>query len=205
MAGERVDIASRLTRRLGRADLTRQRMEHLFRSGRIVRRDVEAVYEGLYVQAVSAFESFIAELFRALLLASVPVPGSRIARRVTFSSSPVLSDVLHGNRRYLDWLPYDQTEERARVYLRGGRPFTDVTPTDKDRLQRVVWTRNAIAHQSAFARNRFEENVIGATPLLSRERTPAGYLRTMTALPPAPTQFEVMLADLGRIAVALCT
>jgi hypothetical protein len=52
-------------------------------------------------------------------------------------------------------------------------------PFDSTTMEFDNLIRNAVAHQSRSARNKFEAEVIGAAPVLPVERTPAGYLRTV--------------------------
>lgn len=108
-------------------------------------------------------------------------------------------------RGYVEWLPYRATIERAEVFLTGGRPFSYLDDGQRSRLKAIHTTRNAIAHGSKFARDKFDDEVIGDTPLLSRERTPTGFLRSRPNRAFQNTRFTLMLADMRGIATTLTT
>lgn len=196
-----------LIRRFQRLDHTRRNMEQLFSQGLLSRHDIESVYEGLFIRSVIAFEEFLDKLFIGIMLQKYAYQrnsGSQVLPRVRIASPLVLREILLNGRDYLDWLPYGKTEERAGIYLRGGRPFSELSTHDKDILKRVLFLRNAIAHSSSHAQRRFVAIVINTTPVISRERTPAGFLRSTIRINPVTTRFEVYLSDLGRMARTLC-
>src|SRR5262249_37025998 len=125
-------------------------------------------------------------------------------------SRGALRDILLQGAKYLDWLPFHHTEKRVELYIakRGqsgncGRPFVELTDGDKSQLKTIVTIRNAIAHSSPHAANEFARTVIGSQPLLPREKTPAGYLRSQVAGSPIQTRFEAYIGTLGGIAETL--
>jgi hypothetical protein len=206
MPANRDSIARHLGDGLKRLDDTRSRVEALRLAGQLRTRDVEGVYEALFLRAVTSFEAFLERLFTDIMLGRLDYPDAKAHRRVAFASPTVLADVLldGGRHQYLDWLPYDRTVRRARIHLREGRPFTMVTDAQLGQLRRAYYTRNAIAHQGTFARERFRSQVIGNSPLLAHERTPAGYLRSRTGPAASPTRWEAMVGNLAGMAQSLC-
>lgn len=185
-------------------DRARTNMERLFRSGHISRRDTALFYEGIFLRTVTAFEGLVEDLFVGLLTESVK-PGHNVLPRVTFRSHSVARDVMLGGRAYVDWLPYHFTEKRAEAFFRGGLPFCSLEKGDKKELERIITIRNAVAHQSRDARKKFEEGVIGAAPVLSVERTPAGYLRSIFRTAPDQTRYEEIALTLAGLARKICT
>jgi hypothetical protein len=183
------DLDKRL-RGLGR---TRTRLEGLHNKRIIPRRDLERVYEGLYISAVTSFEDFFEALFFELMLKS-EARGSRIMPRAQFKSASVLRDFVLGGRKYVNWLPFSWTEKRAHVYLRGGEPFVQLNAFDKRHMNDWMIIRNAIAHTGREARRRFTRDVLAGIPLPPRERTPAGYLRS--ELRPGTTRFENITSEM---------
>lgn len=109
-----------------------------------------------------------------------------------------------GGRSYVDWLPYHHTEKRAEAFFRGGAPFCVFDNSDKRELERIVTIRNAVAHQSRDARQKFENKVIGAVPVLAAERTPSGYLRSVFRTAPAQTRYEEIANTLAILARKIC-
>jgi hypothetical protein len=193
-----------LLQRLRRLDYTRNRMEKLFKDNKITKRDLDSVYESLFIRAVTSFEVFLQDHFMAILGGKVQYKRERkVAVRMTAVSSSALLDILLGGRPYLTWLPFkEHTQDRAMIFLKDGRPFSDVPIADRNTMNNITTIRNAIAHESLHAMKQFEKKVIGQLPLLPGERKPAGFLRSQ--LRPTQSRFEFYVAELGRIATALC-
>lgn len=189
------------TAHLRALEWTRSKIERLCSQGILVRRDVELVYEGLYLDCVTSFESSIEHLFIQLLIGRTAVQG--VAPRAVFKSSVVARDILlGGEKKYLDWLPYDKTERRAQSYFRGGAPFTRFTSFEKKIIEEILLIRNAVAHESTHSHNRFKQFVDGL-PLASREKTPAGFLRSY--IDQQTTRFQFYAAEMARMITLLCS
>src|ERR1700735_1522715 len=111
-------------RSLKNLNYTRKRMEELFLSGNITKRDLNSVYEALFLRAVTRFESFLEELFLGILEKRVKYKKTRkISLKMAPKSHQALIDIVFQQNRYLDWLPLDKTIDRADFYLLGSRPF----------------------------------------------------------------------------------
>ena len=196
------DAADALDRRLRRLERTARKIERAFDDGSLTRTDLEALYEGLFIGAIVEFERFVSDLFTGILLRKVAYSGRRVTPRVELRSGVILTPLLNAGRQYVDWLPYHETERRAKTYLRGGRPFTEVAASEKKGMERWLWTRNAIAHASQHSDRVFQANVIAGTPLPPRERTPAGFLRSEIRI--GVTRFENILDEMRGVAATLC-
>ncbi len=177
-------------------------MESLHANDRITVRDLHSVYEALFLRGVTSFEFFLESLFLAILRQKVTYPKSRVSLRMTPTNDKALMEILLQNQAYLQWLPYGHTNKRAKLYLTGGKPFSDLTGGDESMIKTVTTIRNAIAHSGAYAKREFERTVIGSRALLRGERTPAGFLRTDAN--PVQKRFETYMIELSRIAQALC-
>ena len=185
-------------------DYTRKRMEALFQAGEITKRDLNSVYEALFLRAVTRFESFLEELFLAILERRVKYKKQRrVALKMKPKSRQALMEIVFQGDRYLDWLPFQRTADRASLYLFGGRPFTDLEQPEKDIIHKIITIRHAIAHHSKHATKQFQLKVIQSLPLLKGEKTPAGFLRSQVQ--PAINRFEVYISELVRIAADLCS
>jgi hypothetical protein len=191
-------------RRLASLNHTRMRMESLYSRGDILLRDVSTVYESLFLRAVVGFEQFCEVLFLEILKGRIRYSGSRVVPRITHNSVGAMREVLLQGKPYLDWLPYESTEKRAKWYLNGGRPFTNLDDAERSTIKTIQTIRNAIAHSSDHALRKFRQSVIGNQSLLPRERTPAGFLRSQLTNAPMQRRIEVYVAELGSIAAKIC-
>lgn len=190
-------------RSLQRLNSTRARMEKLFADGRIRKMDIESVYEGLFLRAVTSFETYIERLFMDVLMRRTSHTHDRARVLVEVADEEILQTILLQGRKYNDWLPYDNTIKRAKLYLRDGKPFTLITSVDHNTLKTITFIRNAIAHKSRHALDQFHTNVVAPLPLLRDEKRPAGFLRSQLRASPRQLRFEAFINELGRIATDL--
>jgi hypothetical protein len=198
------DPLSDFIRGLNNLDYTQKRMEQLHRERKIALRDLHSVYEALFLRAVTSFEVFLEELFIAILAQKSKYPKTRVSILMTVTSNAALMEILLQGDKYMTWLPFDRAEKRAKLYLKDGRPFSDLSNGDKSMIKTITTIRHAIAHKSAHALREFERTVIGSQSLLHGERKPAGFLRSPVRSDPARNRFEVYITELGRIANILC-
>jgi len=150
-------------------------MEALYQSNSIVMRDLHSVYEALFLRTVTSFEVFLEEQFIATLSGRAQYDRRRVSLRMTAVSRQALMDIILQGDRYLTWLPFSQTEDRAKIYLKDDKPFSELTDGDKSMMRTITTIRNAIAHRSRHATSEFKRTVIGNRPMLSGEKSPAGF------------------------------
>jgi hypothetical protein len=186
----------KLTGRLSETEKTRLKIEALYGEGLIARRDAERVYEGLFMRSITTLEDFFEELFHLAVLGQSGHPHARVSPRVEFKSRIILNKFVLGANEYVDWLPYKKVEERARVFLRGGRPFTEISDGQRSQVAEWCRVRNAIAHPGDPAKSIFREKVIGERALLRHEKTPAGFLRS--PIQPGLNQFAGVLRQMRQ-------
>ena len=198
------DELGKFQRSLQRLNSTRHRMEKLFAAQRINRTDLDSVYEALFLRAVTSFEAFLEDLFIAILVGRAQYSKHRVKVLISATSRESLMQILLQGNAFMNWLPFNNSEKRARLYLRDGRPFTDLDDGDKSQLKTITVIRNAIAHKSDHAISEFERTVTGSAPLLASERSPAGFLRSRITSGPAQSRFEAYLGQLGKCAGMLC-
>jgi hypothetical protein len=179
-------------------------MDKLFTVGRIRRTDLDSVYEALFLRAVTSFEVFLESLFIAILEGRAKYSKRRVQVLMSVSSREALMQILLQGDSYMDWLPFANTERRAKLYLKDGRPFCELNDGDKSIIKTITVIRNAIAHKSPHALSEFERTVIGSRSLLHYERRPAGFLRSRITSGPAQSMFEVYMGQLGKCAGLLC-
>jgi hypothetical protein len=183
-------------------------MEYLFDDGEIRKRDLDAVYEALFLRAVTSFESFLEDLFLGILEGRVKYHSRKgISRKVIARTREAMNDIVFhaGDGRknqFLSWLPFDKTEDRAMIYLVDGKPFSSVDRGDRSIVKTITIVRNAIAHRSKYSMDAFREKVIGEQALLKNERTPAGYLQSRVHS--GGNRFESYVGTLGKVAREIC-
>ena len=178
-------------------------MENQYLIGEFSNQDLAIVYEGLFLNAYIAFESFLEDLFIGLLVSgNYGLVSSRrdISPRVEIRSHRIVRETISGinTRGYTSWLPYINTKKLAKIYFTGGRPFSEITNNHSNRLDEFRYIRNAIAHNSRSSQKKFVDNVIGNRALLPNERNPAGYLRGMANA--QQSRIELAMLDLLSIA-----
>ena len=170
-------ISDRFLERVKSLDRYVQRIESLYGSGLMTQQDAERAYRGAYLEFHIGLEQAIETLFLGLLRGSLRSRSHRVHPRISVKSHRVASDVVRGANRFVDWLPYERTLQRAEVFFRGGRPFTSLTGQEKKELEDSTAIRNALAHESSAALKRFRTALVDGRNLPSRQHGPSGYLR----------------------------
>lgn len=198
------DLSNKYASHLNNLDYTRNKMEKLYNRGDIVSRDINLVYEGLYLDVVAYLEGLIEKLFIGLLSGSI-IHISKVVPKVKFNSYHTARDVVLGGKKYLQWFPYGYTEERANAFFRNGFPFSSFERTHKKSIEEILYIRNAIAHKSKYSMTKFELEVIGSQKLMPRERTPAGYLRSVFRSHPPQTRYEELAGRIAGLVNKLCS
>ena len=183
---------------------TRTKLEKLKSQHIIVRRDIEQIYSGIFLEVICSFENFIENLFIGLLVGRLIHGSPEIIPRVNFKSDRVARDIVLGGMNYVDWFPYRLTEKRAKAFFRRGLPFTVLDKNDKEKLENILYIRNAISHKSTHAIRTCEKKVIGSQILMPRERTTSGYLRGIFRIFPIQSRYENLITEISRIAMKLC-
>jgi len=179
-------------------DSTRQKVDLLVTAGHLSVRAAEQMYESLFLSCFTSFEVFIEDVFLAHLVSS---RGGKAIPRVVIRSLPVARELVMGpGKKYADWLPFDKTIERAELYFRGGRPFSDAPAAHRALVDKAQLIRNLIAHKSRHSQDQFERRVIAGAPLLPREKVPAAYLRGLASGSPALSRYENYVASLLVVA-----
>ena len=178
-------------------------MEASHAKGDLLKTDIETVYEALFLRAITGFELYLEQLFIDILLGKTAHHPSRARALLATSTKSDLIKILNRGNDYLAWLPYGNTESRAHLYLKNGKPFTDLTNGDKSMLADMTRIRNAIAHKSEHANKQFQLKVVANLPLLKSEKRPAGFLRSQFRSSPRQLRFEVYIGELGQIAAKL--
>jgi hypothetical protein len=119
---------------------------------------------------------------------------------MSFPTTAVADEVVFAGQRYIDWVPYFKTTDRAKIYFKDGKPFSTLTKFQDTMLTELHQVRNALAHRSDHSLDVFTRKVVGSTPLLPHERKPAGFLRSVLVVNPRQTRLQNYLFEMLSIA-----
>lgn len=134
----------------------------------ISRKRRDSITEVAFLRAFLAWETFLEESFILYLLGHKP-PKGRVPHRFTFPPNRKSAEewVIPERRPYATW-DAGSVITRAQRFFRGGRPFTIALRTNQSLLDESKTIRNAMAHESRTAYNKFENLVrmkLGTLPL----------------------------------------
>lgn len=131
-------------------------------ANRLARGTGDHVVEFCLIRAMGKFEEILGDLFYLALEGKhgpEAVPVLTVASRG--DAVLIVSGFdLPGEGRYTAWMPYaEKTLKRASKLLVDGLPFQRLEnrPTEKELLADLTTVRNAIAHDSAAAKHKFQE------------------------------------------------
>lgn len=166
-------LGDRFDRRALRFERLASEATNLRRRQLITAGSADSIHESAFINLVTSFETFLEELFYSVLLDYSGIPGSNGA--VKFARRAQAELILADGRPYIDWLPFDRTVERGRRLLIGS-PFDRLNRQhERAHLNELAVVRNAIAHDSGSAKEKFKPL---AAHLRPGRRTPAGLLQS---------------------------
>lgn len=165
-------LAARFQRRMDLLDATTNSANRANRARRLNRQALGSLYEGAMLSLAKSLETFLEDYFLLLL-------HSPSARGEVQSSTAIVEPSSRGevdalfdlDNSYLDWLPFQRTQERADRFFPNGSPFSRLARASQEketlRVHHVV--RNAVAHESGTAVRKFHgldqvKNVPGRAP-----------------------------------------
>ncbi len=169
------------------------RIEGLFLVRQLPMADVQRAYSGAFLSFYIALERTIQELFMGILMGRLIVSRPGIRPLVTVRSEVIARKIVRGDRRYVDWLPYNFTRDRANAFFSRGKPFEALTAAEVERLEDVRIIRNALAHGGEHAMAVFQRRFTAGLALPSDQRRPSGYLRGQHGV--GQTRFTNLLAQ----------
>ncbi|MDD4051481.1 MAG: hypothetical protein PHR28_06250 [candidate division Zixibacteria bacterium] len=199
-----VSLAVKFRQVTAQLEGTRSQMEMLLRKKDITIDDINHVYVGLFIEVCTHFEALIEDLFVGLVAGDLYSNGIPVKRNIIIKPASNARVAIFQGKQYLDWLPFeDRTLPRAKIYFNQGLPFSDLAKPQLNMLDRYFIIRNAIAHKSRVAKDRFQTQ-IQDMPLLPQEKTPAGYLRSIPNSSTGLTQYELCVLEFVGMADTIC-
>jgi hypothetical protein len=184
---------------LARLEVSRRRVDRLFRSGALAAREYDLLYESMFLAAVTQFEDLI-ERFLIHMIHQGRGPSRRSTALVSAKSKDVIRTLLLQGDDYLQVLPLDRTIRLARSFLTDPVPFEISDDGTRGLLGQSVKIRNAIAHRSPFALSTFRSKVSGVETLPRNRRYPGPFLRQIFRTNPAQTRHELYVSALKTAA-----
>ena len=188
------DLGREFQRRLTRLGETVSRIDQTLASGAVRQADVGHVYEATFVAAVAEFEATLEEILIEAVCGRRPLRRGRYPLLAPKSRGSFRAIVLQG-RQYVEMIPFGRALDLAAMYLKDGKPFSEVTNVDRQTIAEALLIRNAIAHRSRSALDKFKGGVPGVDRLPANQRRPAAYLRRQVRV--GQTRHSAYLAGLG--------
>jgi len=178
------------------------RIEQLLAEQRIPQVDVHRAYAGAFLSFYVDLERAMEDVFMGLVMSRLQVSKRGVRPLVAIRSEVVARKVVRGERRYVDWLPYGLTRDRAKAFLAEGEPFTSLNDQQARPFERARIVRNALAHGGGHATRQFRRTFTDGLALPPEQRRPAGFLRGQHAI--GETRFENLVAECLFVVRALC-
>lgn len=197
------ELRTKLINKFKRLNYTRKKIDSLYDKNLIVNRDIDFVYDSLFLSAVSYFENFIEELF--IELSCDNYSGSSTTKQTQiFPNKPLARKIIFSGKKYVDWFPYDRTTNRAKIFFRNGHTFTNLSVSQKNLINNeILVIRNFIAHRSVHAKKRFNDEIVSLYSLRPNQSKPAKFLRSIYRSHPRQTRFENYLFEMSAISNVL--
>lgn len=143
---------------------------------RIGRGRRDSMIELAFLRGFLAWEGFLEESFLLYMLGKKPPTGRAPVRYVLPPTRRAAHALAAGGRDYAKWDTGNDVVTLAERCFRDGRPYAGVLRGEQQMLQDVKTVRNAIAHDSTAARERFEGLVRRQLTVLPPKITIGGFL-----------------------------
>lgn len=150
----------------------------------------DSLVELAFLKSFLAWEAFLEESFLLYLVGQGP-PRGRGPRRFAFPPTfrAAKEWVVPEHRRFADWTDPQQVSERAKRFFRDGRPFSPILHSNQNALHEAHTIRNAVAHVSLGAREKFESLVRNRLGTLPPHMSIGGFLRMPVPGATSPASF----------------
>jgi hypothetical protein len=151
--------------------------------------------EMAFLRAFLAWEVFIEESFVLYLLGQSPPRGRAPRRYVFLPNQKMAVDWVAEGRKYARWTDPAEISSRAERVFYGGRPFAETLRSNQNILSEARTIRNAIAHKSMSARDKFETFVRTKLGTLPHNLTVGSFLGTTAPGTAPPVSFLESYVD----------
>ncbi len=153
--------------------------------------DVELVYSSSFLSVCAQWEALLEEIIFEAVCGQMS--RRRQNRRLVEikNRAHLRALLLYPGKSYLSINGIKQAEELASLFVASGAPFSAVAAQNRTYIQQAGWIRNAIAHQSKYAIERFRRDVPGVGTLPTPKRFPGPFLRHEFRVAPAQRRYEI--------------
>lgn len=156
---------------------------------RITRKRRDSIVELAFLRTFLAWETFLEDSFILYLMGQKP-PRGRAPHRYTIPPNRALAEewVVPERRPFAVWDAVS-VSDRAQRFFRDGRPFTSALRSNQSMLDDTKKIRNAIAHESKSAQEKFEKLVRDKLGTLPSNVTVGSFLGTTVPGSSPPMSF----------------
>ncbi len=160
------------------------------------------IIESAFLKAFKAWEVF-AEASFVLYMCGKASPSGKSAFRYALppSRASAAEWVQPERRNYATWSDVDLLMTRSKRFFKEGKPFCPALQTSGTPLTEAVKIRNAIAHQSEAAQNKFEGLIRSKLGTYTPGTTPGVFLNMLNpSAPIAKRFFDEYVSSLQNLA-----
>jgi hypothetical protein len=160
------------------------------RSPLISRKRRDSLTELAFFRAFLAWEAFLEESFILYLIGQLP-PCGRAPQRYAFppNQQAAIDWVIPEGRPFAEWTDTGRVRSRAERFFKAGRPFASVLTNNQHTLEDARILRNAIAHASSNAHQKFEQLVRIKLGVFPANLTVGGFLGMTVPASTPPSSF----------------
>lgn len=164
----------------------------------------DSMIEIAFLRMFLAWEVFIEQSFVLYVMGAKPLRGRSLQRFVFPPTRSKAEEWLTDGRDYATWGSAAAVGQRAERYFRDGRPFAEILRANQNFLDETRFIRNAIAHRSGDAFERFEVLVRNRLGALPANTTVGSFLATAVPVSAPPQAFwEFYLLKLTQLAESI--
>ena len=167
--------------------------------------NVRLVYCASFLSVCSQWEA----LLEHILYEAVCGPSSGVTGNYRYVSvrnrSKLQKILLYPNKQYLSLSSVNRAESLTSLFVNDGRPISAVSERNRTLLEQATFIRNAIAHESEFAKQRFRESVPGVIALPPSKRVPGAFLRHVFRQQPVQRRYEIYFGAYQSAAIEIAS
>lgn len=144
---------------------------------RISERRRDSLIELAFFRSFLAWEDFLEETFTLYLMGYKP-PRGRGPKRYTFPPNLQIAGewIIPEGKPFAEWTSCQIVCQRAERFFHRGWPYADVLRSKQNNFDEIKSIRNAIAHRSGSARNKFEKLIRDKLGVLPPNLTVGSFL-----------------------------
>lgn len=148
-----------------------------------------------FLRAFLAWEGFLEESCVLYMLGQRPLRGRALVRYVLPPNRRMAQALAADGRDYARWDGPTEVASRAERFFRDGRPYASVLRGVQHTLNDAKTVRNAVAHDSENARQKFEGLVRRELASVPPRRTVGSFLNTVRLGVAPPQSFLEFYLD----------